>query len=238
MKALWEEKPYLVVNNFRLMFKTLASVVFLFFALSVYAQEKLVLLNGSEVQGKLQGIDSNFVSIQTMKKDKPKTMIIERYRVYSYTDSVGRDTIIYIPNPAEGNTFTTQEAEYFMYGQLDAGQSFRPHLTHITAFSVMLGLSILDTYQGPNADNNNTGGFFYASPSFMHLAAPFLITLAARIPGITFDLNKMSNRSFLIEPSYREGFTRVIKNKRTFGALKFSLAGSLVGIGIWAIAKP
>lgn len=220
------------MNRFTLF---LASLLFPFL---VQAQDKLTFLNGRTLEGHSLGYDTSYVQFQFNKRNKLRTEKFETYRLYSLTDSTGKETILYRQDSITGNIWTPTEAMYMVHGEQDAWTGFHPHLTHAGGFAFALGVSLFDTYKKQTGPTDGFfEGFFRSDPGIVHLLSPFLYTIIAGIPGITFDLSKVSNRTYLMEDAYREGYIRVVKNKRKFGGLKFSLIGSATGLGLYFLGK-
>lgn len=216
------------------MYRLIAILIVLLSAPTLHGQSQLNMLNGKIHKGNLYGYDSSYVDFSFFRKGKEKRDLVDRYRVFSVIDSNGVESVLYIQDSMMGNPEPASLMKYFVAGEQDAYATFKPHLSNICGFAFGLGISFVDTYQKDGAFFN---GFFKGSPGFAHLLSPFVYTIIAGFPGITFDLGKLSNRSYLLEDSYREGFARVVKNKRRFGGLKFSLLGSLTGLGIYGLAQ-
>ena len=215
-------------------FKKFFILIALIFPLLGASQDKINMLNGKIISGELIEYDSTYLTISILKKDKKETRMLDRSRVFSVTDSTGNEQILYIRDSTIGNAEPVDFMKYFVIGEQDAYAGFKPHLTNVGGFAFGLGISLFDTYK---KDGDFFNGFFKDEPSFLHLLSPFVYTLIASLPGITFDLSKLSNRSYLLEEPYREGFARVVKIKRRFGGLKFSLLGSATGLGLYFLAN-
>lgn len=213
-------------------------VFFTFFLQPNWAQDKLTFLNGQVLQGKSLSCDSSYVEFSFYKRKKSRTELFENYRLYSLTDSSGKETILYRQDSITGNVWTPTEAMYLVHGEQDALSYFKPHLSNVGGLAFALGVSLFDTYEKQTGPNDGFfEGFFRSSPGILHLISPFVYTFLVGIPGISIDLSKISNRSYLMEPAYREGFVRVVKNKRKFGGLKFSLIGSAAGAGLYFLGR-
>jgi hypothetical protein len=201
-------------------------------------QDKLTFLNGHVLEGKFVMYDTAYVQFSFTKRNKTRTEKFEAYRLYSYTKSNEPESVIYVQDSSIGNTWSATDAMYFVHGQQDAYEGFVPHLNHSMAFAFGLGISLFDTYQKRDVPTDRFfEGFFRGDPTLVHLVSPFVYFLAAGLPGITFDLSKVSNRSYLLEETYRMGYIRVVKNKRRFGGLKFSLIGSATGLGLYFLGR-
>lgn len=210
----------------------------LFSPLLVSAQDKLTFLNGHVLEGKFLNYDTSYVEFSYQRRNKTKTEKFEAYRLYSITEASGKETVVYFQDSLVGNIWTPQEAMYFVHGQQDAQEGFKPHLANIGGFSFALGVSLWDTYKRQNGPSDGFfEGFFRSDPGIIHLLTPFVYTILVGLPGITFDLSKVSNRAYLLEETYRDGYIRVVKNKRKFGGLKFSLLGSATGLGLYFLGR-
>lgn len=208
--------------------------LFILIVFSASAQDQINMLNGKIIEGKVIDYDSNWVSINVIKRKKSVNRVLERSRVFSIIDSSRAEKILYIRDSTIGNAEPLEYITYFVIGEQDAYANFKPHWCNIGGFAFGLGVSMWDTYKKNGPFMN---GFFQQEPGFVHLLSPFVYTIIASIPGITFKLSKISDRSFLLEESYRDGFGRIVKIKRRFGGLKFSLLGSASGVGLYFLAK-
>lgn len=230
--AVQKEITVSLNSNSYSMMKLKSLLILLCVICSTYckSQDKVTFTNGRETYGKIISFDSSYVQMNIKKRKKESKQTIEAYRIFSITEESGKETILYRQDSLIGNFYNVPDMKLFVEGEKDAYNNFRPTFTRITGFCLGLGISLLDTYHYHN-------GMFKTEPGLIHLATPFLFPIIAGIPKVTFDVNKTSNRSYLMEPPYRHGYERVVKSKRVFAALKFSLAGSLTGLGMYYIGR-
>jgi hypothetical protein len=211
-------------------------LIFLLNVLICNGQEKVTYTNGKEVEGQIVSFDSSYVIMNVSRKKKTEQQTIEAYRVYSITDKTGQETVLYRQDSLIGNFYSEPEMKFFVAGEKDGYKNYNPVLTKITGFCLGLGVSLFDTYKRQSF-GGFFEGFFRSDPGLVHLATPFIFPVLAGLPGVTFHVSKVSDRSYLMEPAYRDGYARVVKIKRTFGALKFSFAGSVAGLGLYFLGR-
>ena len=218
--------------------KIIILVVLLALNISVArCQDKINLLNGGELSGTIKDTTGGSFLIEYMKKKKKKAASIENYRIFSYSFKDQPETILYRQDSTIGNFFTVEEMNMYILGERDAKKNYNPIGLKITACVLTYGLTIADTYQKDTASASFFKGFFNSSPGIISLVAPFAFTALAGAPAVQIDISKVSNRNYLNSQAYVDGFERVGRSKKVFGALKFSIIGSLAGLATYYIGN-
>lgn len=201
-----------------------------------FAQDKILLLTGKVLEGKVLSYDEAFLQYTYMKRKELKTDMIERYRIYSTTDSLNKETVLYLQDSTVGNFMTQPEMKLFIDGERDALKNFRARGFNTTGFLFGLGISLIDTYRKQDGEPF-FNGFFRSEPGILHFASPFVYPIIAGLPPVTIRINDVTDRNNLLQEPYLEGFERVGKQKRRFGGLAFSAAGSAAGIVLYFLGK-
>ena len=98
-----------------------------------FSQDKLLFLNGKELEGKILEFNKYQLTFQTLKN---KEIAIENYRLFSFSKN-NEDTILYRYDTLEGNFLSEKDMKMFVYGERDA------HLTYSSKFSNKLKLIFL-----------------------------------------------------------------------------------------------
>ncbi len=207
-------------------------IVYLLFTNVLSAQDKLVLLNGRILEGKVTDLNDGIITFQYKKKKSFAQELIEQYRVYSIIDSSGKEKIVYIQDSLVGNVMNVADMGFFIAGEMDARKNFNPVVSNWIGFAYGLGIVTYDTY------DKDFGGLFKAnSPTILVFVPTFTYFLFASIPRITINVREVTHKPNLLQDAYIEGFARIGKIKRRMGGIKFSLGGTLLGLGTWAIVK-
>ncbi|MFZ5552263.1 MAG: hypothetical protein ACOZCO_04040 [Bacteroidota bacterium] len=202
----------------------------------VDAQDKIVLLTGKVLTGKVLSYDEAYLQYSYMKKKEVKTDMLDRYRIYSTIDSSGKENVLYVRDTTVGNFLTEPEMRLFIAGEQDAQKNFKCRGYNTTGFLFALGISLLDTYEKQDGQPF-FNGFFREDPGILHFATPFVYPIIASLPPISLRIRDVTERKNLLEEPYIEGFERVGKQKRRFGGLLYSTIGSATGIGLYLLGK-
>lgn len=221
--------------------KSICILIFALFGyLSAYCQEKadvLNLMNGQVVEGSILDTTNGIVKMQVPTRHKTRLYEFEHYRVYSYTQGKMPETILYRQDTAIGNFLTQQEMKHFFLGERDARLHYNPLGTKIAASLLTFGLSLSDTYSADTVSKKFFKGFFKSEPGVITIVAPLFATCLALLPAVQIRIDKVSDRNLLNEPSYLDGFEKIARSKKVFGALKFSVVGCLAGLASYYIFK-
>jgi hypothetical protein len=207
------------------------------------SQEKVNLLNGKVLEGKIQSTEDEKITILVNgKKGKVYETYLENYRVFSIISIDGNEKVIYKQDSSIGNFLEPKDMKFYTLGEQDAYKNYRPMGTMIIGTTLGLGLGILDTYvfnDDPATPTINEKGMFKAgSPGYVLFVYPFIYTVLAGIaPRPQLDIHNISDRNNLNSEHFIQGFARVARYKRTIRALLFSAVGSALGLGSYYIFK-
>ena len=189
----------------------------LFLAVSAFAQDEFLFLNGKQLEGKILEFNKYQLTFQT-KKDKELT--IENYRLFSYSKD-NQETILYKYDTLEGNFLSEKDMQLFVYGERDA------HLTYSSKFSNVLGFAV----------GGGAGYFMHYDQSFVFVATPLVYTLGTLIFPTRVKQRKIKDLQYIKEDEYLRGHERVARAKRTQSALISTLIGLGVGFTASLIAN-
>ena len=215
-------------------------IITVFCYLSGFCQEKpdvLNLMNGQVVEGTIVDTTNGVVKMQVPLKRKTRLYEFENYRVYSFIQNKQPETILYRKDTAIGNFLTQQEMRYFFLGERDARLHYNPIGTKIAASLLTFGISLADTYRSDTVSKKFFKGFFKSEPGVITIVAPLFATCLALIPAVQLRIDKISDRNLLNHASYLDGFEKIARSKKVFGALKFSVIGCLAGVASYYIFK-
>jgi hypothetical protein len=186
-------------------------------SINAKAQDKILFLNGKSLEGSLlEKTNYEF----TFKDKKEKQFLIDKYRVFSYTQN-NNESIVYEFDTLSGNFLKVEDMKMFVYGERDAYANFKPRVSNV------LGLAI-----------GAIGGYLMQTDeSFIYIATPLIYTPITLLFPTKVKQSKITEVKYLKEDEYLRGYERVARSKRTQGALKTSLIGMGVGFLIGVITN-
>ncbi len=188
---------------------------------NLMAQDKIQLMSGKVLRGKVVKEHENYLDFSYYKnKGKQKQIELTKIRVFSITDSKGSESILYKRDSTMGGYFSQNEMKMFIYGQRDSYNSYQTKPLFIASFMLGYGSVLFDTY---NADN---GGMFTGSPTIAPIIMPLVITMGSGLLKSKIKREYVSDITYLNNEFYIEGFQKVSKARR----LKSSFLGSVIGV--------
>ncbi|NQX96406.1 MAG: hypothetical protein HRT73_00810 [Flavobacteriales bacterium] len=194
-----------MTKKFNILFLLAACLV----AFNASGQDKILFLNGKTLEGNLlEKTNYEF----TFKNKKEKQFIIDKYRVFSYTQN-NKESIVYEFDTLSGNFLKVQNMKMFVYGERDAHQTFKPLATNILGF----------------AFGSTAGYLMQKEENFIYIVSPLLITSVTLLFPTKVKQKRLTNTQYLKEDEYLRGYERIARSKRTQGILKSSIAGMGVG---------
>jgi hypothetical protein len=220
--------------------KSIFSILLILSCLSGICQnnpDKINLMNGQTIEGTIIDTTDGKVLVKAQLKSKTKEYMFDHYRVYSIEKKDLPEFIFYKRDTTIGNYLTQNEMKFYFLGEKDARKNYNPIGVKVTSALFAFGISLVDTYRKDSLNPSFMNGFFKSEPGLASLVAPFAITALASFPAVQISINKVSNKNYLNEQSYVDGFEKVGRSKKVFGALKFSLIGGAAGILSYFIFK-
>jgi hypothetical protein len=205
------------LKKVNILIKILFIAACIFSALGLSAQDKLLFLNGKQFEGKL--IEKTNYEF-TFKTDKEKQYIIDKYRLFSYTQN-NKETIVYEFDTLSGNFLKVKDMQLFVYGERDAHKSYSSTFVNITGL----------------AFGGVAGYLMNRDQSFVYVPAPLAFTVLTLPFGTRVRQNKIKDLQYLKEDEYLRGYERIARSKRTQNALKSSLVGMAAGFIIGAVTN-
>jgi hypothetical protein len=192
-----------MIKNYRLYFFFILS----FLAVNCCAQDKLLFLNGKQLNGQLLTVDNYEISFKT---DKGKEFLIDNFRVFSYTQKE-QEIVLYKYDTLEGNFLKEQDMRMFVFGERDA------HQTYHSKFSNALGFLVGGT----------AGYFMHKDQAFIYVVTPLIYTSVTLLFPTTVKQKRLTDLQYIKDDEYLRGHERVARSKRT----QSSLLSSVVGMG-------
>ncbi|GAB4381210.1 MAG: hypothetical protein Kow0075_12910 [Salibacteraceae bacterium] len=170
-------------------------------------------MTGKTIEGVVTDMDSSTLYYHFVKrngKTKPKTLDLER--VFSITDSSGKEVLVYEMDTAIGNYFTVDEMRYYIYGEQDAMNGYRANWTWYAGIPITAGMG------------------FGLSNSVLVFAVPFVYLVGASLPGYNIKASTISHPNYARQPSYILGYERTARTRRLFKALGAAVIGTTIGV--------
>lgn len=186
-------------------------------SINVSGQDKILFINGKVLEGKL--IEKTNYEF-TFKSKSDKQFIIDKYRVFSYTQN-NKETIVYEYDTLALNFLKVPEMKKFVYGERDAQQTFKPRFTNALGYAI----------------GGAAGYLMHRDQSFVYFPAPILYTALTLPFGTRVRQEKIKDKRYIKENEYLRGYDRIATSKRTQSALKSSLAGMGIGFLIGIITN-
>ena len=196
-------------------------------------QDQVLLLNGKKLEGQITKLDESEITINFLKKNgKSQEAIVEVYRIFSYQKD-GKESVLYEQDTVIGNFLTQEEMRYFILGQQDADAGYKSRAFGIGAGLIGAGVIILDSQ-----DTDTAGAFDREPGGLFPIAYPFLSIVISRFTTVRIRLETVSDPAYLSQEYYIVGYERTARSKKVFTTLKGSVAGVLIGLGTYVVAKP
>jgi hypothetical protein len=106
------------------------------------AQDRILFMNGQELQGRVLGQSTLEIRFMLDVKGKQKLEKEPTESVFSVTDSTGKETVWYFHDPAFGNELTVDQMRWYIKGEQDARIGYKPTLPKLGGFLLGAGLVI------------------------------------------------------------------------------------------------
>jgi hypothetical protein len=209
---------------------------------AVNAQDKILLLNGRLLDAKVTKVSDATVEYSFSKGKKTKTGVLENYRVFSVTKSGEKENVLYEQDTLIGNFYNEDEMRMFINGQKDAHDNYNPKWALVGGALFSYAVFTWNT-RGRHHDPDvkfpsNIVGLFKEGPTLLSIVAIPAFTIAVGLPKVKIDVNNVSNRAYLADQYYLEGYERVARSSKVIDALKGSAAGFVLGYLTYFIFKP
>lgn len=196
-------------------------VSFLLCAHSGVSQDKILLLNGAEMDCKIVADTGYVILFEIAKKNgKVKQRTANRGELFSYTIN-GEEKIVYEMDTLFGeNFYSVPEMRSFIAGQYDGRNNFKAY--HIAA----IGLVTCGTIAYIGGD-----GYFTA------VGPPLVFTLCQFIGKVKIRESTMTNKNYKYNDFYADGYEPPARTKKLLTSLWSGFAGSALGVGMFFILR-
>lgn len=184
-----------------------------------YAQEKVLLLSGKEIEGEKVEMDSLDVRItRTKKNNKKKYIFYDQSRVFSIKRADGTTDIIYFPDSMDEDALSVREMQFYILGEQDAMKSYKAPFALLGGFVV-----------------GATATYFFGPFFGLIPVVPYTLAIAMINPKIKH--KAVSNPDLLREDTYIMGHRAKAKNIKIQRVIVGSIGGFVVGILAASIVK-
>lgn len=189
----------------------------LFLALWVFqamAQDKILLMNGQVIEGQVVGQSS----LEVRYLAKRRNSLLERREptesVFSVTDSLGHERIWYFMDTIFGNDYTVDQMRWFIKGEQDARDGYRPIVPMLGGFLAGAGITVaLDL-------------------EVMSLLLPPAYAGFMALPRVHVTRGSIRDPLMEGDPYYATGYASVGRPKRVLRSLYATFAGVAVGVAL------
>lgn len=179
------------------------------------AQDRILLMNGETVEGKVLAQSTLEVRyLQTRKNGKVRERAEPTEEVFSVTDSLGHERIWYFHDTVFGNDLSVEQMRWFLKGEQDARRGYKPIWPMVGAFATGAGLVI-----GLNWEMNG-------------LFVPPIVAGAMALPRVHVTPGSITDPLMEGDEYYATGYARVGRSKRVVRTLISAFAGVAVGLAV------
>lgn len=176
------------------------------------AKDTILLMNGNKVVEKVT--DTLIGAVTIVDPEKPtKKLHYEYDEIYCVKYGSGLKDYYYSQDTLNGNYFTRDEMEYYIFGERDARKGFK-------ARGCLIGAGITGLVSGGL-------GLFFA-PVF-----PYGYMGLSGITKVKIKHSTISNPNYIEHDAYILGYERVARGKRRIQALIGGSIGLVVGYGLY-----
>lgn len=200
----------------RLSWPTMRTALFLTAVLLVLfstAQDKINLMNGQILQGKVLGQSTLEIRYQVRKGDRLIDRSEPTESVFSVTDSLGHEKVWYFMDTIFGNDLTIQQMRWYMNGERDARKGYKPWVPMAGGFVLGAGMVI-----AMDLEVNS----LIIPPAYAGLMS---------WPRVNVTRGSITDPTMEGEPAYAMGYSAAARPKRVIKSLIASALG--VGVGLF-----
>ncbi|MBL7964479.1 MAG: hypothetical protein JNM31_11635 [Flavobacteriales bacterium] len=187
---------------------------FLLLPMLAAAQDRILLMSGHVVDCRLLGASTLEIRYEIQRKDKLLTRTEPTENVFSTRDSLGREKVWYFQDTLFGNYFTVDQMRWFIKGEQDARDGYRPIVPMIGGFVVGAGLVMaLDL-------------------EIMAIPIPMVYAGIMALPRVHVTRGSIRDPLMEGDPYYAAGYAQVGRTKRVVKTLISSAVGTAVGLAV------
>ncbi|HEY0978625.1 MAG TPA: hypothetical protein VGE21_14225 [Flavobacteriales bacterium] len=178
------------------------------------AQDRINLMNGQVLQGRVLGQSSLEIRYQVPKGARLLDRTEPTENVFSVTDSVGREKVWYFMDTIFGNDLTVDQMRWFINGERDARKGYKPWGPMIIGF-VAGAAPVIALDMEVNS-----------------LLIPPVYAGIMAWPRVHVTRGSISDPNMEGDPYYAEGYSAAARPKRVVKSLLSSALGVAVGLAV------
>lgn len=179
-----------------------------------HAQDRINLMNGQVIEGRVIGQSSLEVRYLVQRKNGPVERTEPTSSVFSVSDSLGHERVWYFMDTLFGNDYTVAQMRWFINGERDARKGYRPWGPVLGGFALGAGLTM-----ALDLEVNS-------------LVIPPVYAGLMALPRVYVTLGSISDPNMEGDPIYATGYSAVGRPKRVVNSLLSTALGVAVGFGL------
>jgi hypothetical protein len=196
-------------------------IIILTIHLNLSGQDKLALMNGKTLEGKIGKVSNDWIFLTISKNDKEKKLEINRERVFAIMYADGTEKLIYNYDTLNGDFYTANEMRNYLKGQREAYAGSNPVLHGV-------GTGLLSGAGGYVLGNN------YLSIGVPVVSYIIFLGVSGVVP-VKINVAKLKDKSLLKQEAFIDGYSRITKQKKSRNSIIGAFAGAIAGVAIRVI---
>ncbi len=194
--------------------RILLTVIGAVLAFGTHAQDKINLMNGQVLEGKVVGQSTLEIRYLVPKKSRMVERSEPTSGVFSVTDSTGQEKVWYFMDTVFGNEYTVPQMRWFIKGERDARYGYKPWGPMLGGFALGAGLTM-----ALDLEVNS-------------LIIPPVYAGFMAWPRVYVTRGSITDPNMEGDPIYATGYSAVGRPKRVVKSLLSTAAGVLVGLAM------
>jgi hypothetical protein len=184
-----------------------------------YSQDKVLLMNGQDLECKIVADTGTVLVVDiTRKKGKVKRHEVHKSEIFSITKAGQPEQVFYAKDEMLGDIFEVAEMRVYLAGEKDARENYSALPTFIAGF-VLCGAV---AYWGED-------GYFTA------LIPPVAYTVFQLIPKIKIREKTMSDKGYKYNDFYLYGYEPPARSRKLIRGMQGGFGGSAAGVVLWML---
>lgn len=180
----------------------------------VNGQDRILLMNGQTLKGRVLGQSTLEVRYQVRHGDHLRERSEPTESVFSVTDSLGREKVWYFMDTLFGNEYSIDQMRWYIKGEQDARKGYRPLWSMLGGFAVGAGAVLAFDLEVTS---------LFIPPAYAGLMA---------LPRVHVTRGSITDPLMEGDPFYATGYAQVGRTKRVLRGLYSTFAGVAVGLAV------
>ncbi|MFN8698190.1 MAG: hypothetical protein ACK500_04300 [Flavobacteriales bacterium] len=195
------------------------ALILLALAPSSFAQDKILLMNGAEMDCRILNDSGTVITFELTKKNgKVKTREVHKNDVFSVSTGGEKERVLYVQDSLFGDIYTEDQLKMYLVGQRDGRANFRAMPTAVVGYLVC-------------------GAIAYAGGDGVLTATvpPILYMMVQLAPKIHIREKYMSDINYMYNEIYAQGFEPPARTRKMLAGLSGGYLGAASAILIYYI---